>query len=112
MDMENLFNNIKSIDDLNKAIENSTNETNHLLEELGKLEAARRGGDVSPTEYEREKASIEKYLLKEQEKTAALSEILQNYNRIMDIYGILRTTREQNKFNELLNELERRGEVC
>lgn len=105
MDMENLFNNIKSIDDLNKAIENSTNETNHLLEELGKLEAARRGGDVSPTEYEREKASIEKYLLKEQEKTAALSEILQNYNRIMDIYGILRTTREQSKFNELLNEL-------
>ena len=97
---------IHNIEELNKAIEVSTNETNHLLEELNELETARKGGALSsPEEYEKEKANIEQYLLKEQEKVAKLSSVLENYNRIMEIYDILRTTRKQDDFNTLLNEL-------
>ena len=106
MDREELLKNIHNIDDLNKAIEKSTNETNHLLEELDQLETARRGGSLSSVgEYEKEKSSIEKYLLREQEKLALLSSIQLNYNRIMEIYDILRTTRKQEDFDKLLNEL-------
>ena len=77
MNKEELFESIHNINDLNKAIENSTNETNHLLQELNDLETAHNSGQIdNKEEYEKEKANIESYLLKEQEKLAVLSTTL------------------------------------
>ena len=106
MNKEELFKNIHNINDLNKAIENSTNETNHLLQELNDLETARNSGQIdNREEYEKEKANIESYLLKEQEKLAVLSTTLETYNNIMEIYNKLRNTRNENEFKTQLEEL-------
>ena len=75
--MEKIFKNIHNLDDLNKAIEESTNVNNRLLELLDQLETARSGGSISSSEdYEKDKAKIEKELLKEQEKQALLANAL------------------------------------
>ena len=106
MNKEELFKNIHNINDLNKAIENSTNETNHLLQELNDLETARNSGQIdNKEEYEKEKANIESYLLQEQEKLAVLSTTLETYNNIMEIYNKLRNTRNENEFKTQLEEL-------
>ena len=94
MNKEELFKSIHNINDLNKAIENSTNETNNLLQELNDLEIARNSGQIdSKEEYEKEKANIESHLLQEQEKLDLLSTALETYNNIMEIYNKLRTTK-------------------
>ena len=106
MNKEELFKSIHNINDLNKAIETSTNETNYLLQKLNDLETARNSGQIdTKEEYEKEKADIESFLLREQEKLAVLSTTLETYNNIMEIYNKLRNIRDENEFKTQLEEL-------
>ena len=99
-----------SREELEEALTKFDKEIKHLNDELQQLETAR--ADIGFSEYEGEKANIEYYIEKEEEKKKPVQDILNNYNkakriilRLNKVESLIPEARDRQDLDEMHQEI-------